>query len=418
MNLGGAWHQLGAGTHEIAYELLQDNIGEGAIFSHKDLEFRLARGSAHGINTLGKGVLWDPQFFDPEHKPKHSLTYPTQEFRCTEEELIGLSETGKSTLSSALEQVNRDLHCRAVLAPALLYQAGSTKIQAVNRMLFACAKRAGDAIGVPTLASIPFGHSTCVDDSGITAVLNAATSLPADGWYVVFEFSGENYPRKKAEVIRCANACIGLAAVRPNLIFGYGGHLSLPVMAWGAAGAGIGHQKTLWQFLRRRFEDDDSEQAKAELKKGGGGKKQIPHFFSSSLWQRLIYTTEVESVLTLPSSFHSKILVPTDYSPAIQPGQPFKPWDLEQSHKHMLTAWANAITHLSAIPCLSSRNEEAVRQMNEQLKLLEELEPHGISFKSSFKAKHLDMWKDVSTELRTRRSSDFEWAELRRGLDA
>ena len=62
---------------------------------------------------------------------------------------------------------------------------------------------------------------------------------------------------------------------------------------------------------------------------------------------------------------------------------------------------------------LSARNEEAVRQMDEQLELLKELEPHGTSFKSSFKAKHLSMWKDVSTELRTQRSSDFEWAELR-----
>lgn len=415
MTLLGAWHQLGSNTHDLAQALLQNNIGDGAILSPKDLDYRLARGSAQGFKNLGKGILWDPQFYDPEHRPKKSLTYPTFEARRSEEELIDLSERGRDALSKALEQINRDLHCSAVIAPALTYQAGSSKIRAVNRMLFTCAKKAGDAIGIPTLASVPFGNSTCFDDSEINAVLNAATALPADGWYVVFEFSGEHFPRKKPEVLRCATACLSLAAARPPLIFGYAGLLSLPVMAWGAAGAGICHQKTMWQFLTRRFQNEDTDQAEARSK-GGGGKKQIPHFFSDSLWQRLVYTAEVESVLQLPDTLHSKILAPTTYSPTLQADQPIPFWALQESHKHLLACWARAITDLANIPSLSQRSKEVTRKLDEQLALWEDITPYGFSFKSSFKAKHLSMWRDVSADLSDRRQIDFDWAELQRTI--
>src|SRR5690606_3990304 len=126
----GAWHQCGYNSQKLVRELMQAGIGVGAIISPKDLAFDNAKEYSKQYRALGKGVLLDPQFYDPELTAGKLGTYPTSQFRQSIGTLGALQAGTISSLADSLETENRELGCDAVLAPAIPYEAARPDIVA------------------------------------------------------------------------------------------------------------------------------------------------------------------------------------------------------------------------------------------------------------------------------------------------
>ena len=98
------------------------------------------------------------------------------------------------------------LRADAVIAPAVVYEAGRADIVQLNARLFAAAKQVADDLKIPVYATVVLGRSVTASDKTMQNVLSQATALSCDGWYFGFEFEDERLPSVRETVRRC---CVG-----------------------------------------------------------------------------------------------------------------------------------------------------------------------------------------------------------------
>ncbi|WIW50348.1 hypothetical protein ML401_34890 (plasmid) [Bradyrhizobium sp. 62B] len=156
------WHQLGFNTQLVVKEFLQ--AGVGVIVSPKDLAHDKALEHASQYKSDGPDVLLNPQFYVPEYSAGKVGTYPTAAFRQPITTLGAVTERDLHGLARALEDENRKFGTSAVVAPALPYEAARPDIEALNSKLFRAAKKAGDAIGVPTYGTVAISQTLSTMD--------------------------------------------------------------------------------------------------------------------------------------------------------------------------------------------------------------------------------------------------------------
>jgi hypothetical protein len=128
----GAWHQFGDRSPKLALEQLNSGSGVGVILSPRDLSFSGTVSYASKYRELGAEVLFDQQFYVPQFSNVKLDSYPTSKHRKAASQLGKLSDQELAALSVALEEVNRAVEANAVVAPALVYQAGRPEIVALN----------------------------------------------------------------------------------------------------------------------------------------------------------------------------------------------------------------------------------------------------------------------------------------------
>lgn len=405
----GLWHQLGYGTENLVLALLQDNVGQGGILSPIDLDFRQSQGTALGFQQAGKGVLWDPQFYDPPLINARSAGYPTHQFRLPVEALSILDLAGQDGLTRALEMVNRSLRSSAVIAPAVIYEAGSPHLWGINQMLFRCAKKAGDHLGIPTLASIPIGSSVSVSEPETLNILGAATALPSDGWYILFEFDRDPVPVSSGRLARCASSCLSLAGTERPILFGFSGLMSLPVMAWGASAVGFGHAATLHQFKGRHFNLRTRLQQAADRRngKGGGGPESL-RFFSSGLWTGLACPDETSPLALLEELFR-KVMIPSPYSQTVMDDPSTAEWSLDEAHMHYAWHIHQQVEALLEIPALIDRANQVKTLIDGQIELWGEVQSRGIAIRQGFHLGYWTAWKDAIQNALRDQKADYDW---------
>ena len=203
----GAWHQCGDKSQKLVVEQLEAGHGAGVILSPRDLTRDKAVEYAAQYAALHAPVLIDPQFYVPDFTNDNLDTYGLSAFRTTLATLGQITDVELSALSTELETLGSELGVWAVVAPAAMYEAGRPDIAELNARLFAAAKSAGDALGVPTLASVTLARSVTGSNATVSASVDAATALPADGWYYAFEFEEERIPSSREAVRRCCGHC-------------------------------------------------------------------------------------------------------------------------------------------------------------------------------------------------------------------
>lgn len=179
-----------------------------------------------------------------------------------------------------LARVNEDLGTNAVVAPAVLYEAGRPDIIAVNAKLFAAAQRVGDSLGLPTYTTVGLGRSVTPATSTTTAALNAATALSAEGWYYAFEFEEERIPSSSDAVFRCCVAGLALAITGTTSTPCLRGSNGSPVVRRRCDRCRCCHSQNLWKFSRERWEQNAGQ--------GGGGADAPARFFSGALWGTIV----------------------------------------------------------------------------------------------------------------------------------
>ncbi len=222
----GAWHQFGDRSQKLALEQLEQQVGVGVILSPRDLSRDLAVEYAVKYRALGAEVLADPQYYIPESDIGHLTSHETAQFRHSVSGLGGIGPAKLAELGDALISWNTDLQTSAVIAPAVIYEAGRPDILDVNAMLFGEAKRAAAANGVPVYASVVLGHSVTSSDGTLSEILAAATALDPDGWYFSFEFREQRIPGATTLVRRFLEAGLVLACTGKPVMHAFAGPMA------------------------------------------------------------------------------------------------------------------------------------------------------------------------------------------------
>lgn len=399
----GPWHQFGDKSQKQVIEQLEHRVGVGVIISPRDLALDNAKKyCVEEYSRFNVDVLYDHQLYVPDFSNAKLKTYPAHDLRASISNLSKVTSDERDSLSQALEEINRDLGSTAVLAPAVVYEANSSDILHLNEDLFSAAKKAGDALGKPTFATVVLGRSVTVSPAEISSALTHATALNAEGWYFAYEFNEPRIPAKVGDVYACGQACLTLATKGKPVIHAFAGPMALLSLGFGATGTAVGHSQTLWQFQRARF---------APPKKGGGGGDAPPRFFSTSLWGTIITPDELA---TLPSPLLQEVLTTTAFSSILTPTTVRTAnWSRWDAGKHLV----NAIC--AKVHSIADSNPTAIGAANAAVQILDDAEglhsriaTAGITLKDESLNLYQPGWLAAMRQLISEKRDDYDYLEL------
>jgi|GEM_PF-1810511 len=397
----GAWHQLGFNSQKVVLELLQSGLGVGAILSPKDLALENAQSYAEEYRATGAGVLLDPQFYEPEFAAGKLSSYPMAQFRQSLTALGALSASAMSGLTVALRDENSALGCDAVIAPAIPYEAARPDIAQLNARLFLAAKAAGDALGIPTYATVVMGSSVTTEGVAAT-ILSSATALSADGWYYAFEFDdAERLPTDVNAVFRYCASGLTLACTGKPVLHAYAGPLANMAFGSGARGAAVGFWQNLWGFSRARYQPVGAQ---------GGGGDAPPRFFSAPLWGTIIFPDEV---LQLAPPLLAQVISHSPYSGPVSTtaGVQWPKWD---SHRHMLHKIMEYSQALAVMADARAAMQNVVTDIAAANALHAQITNQGLILRDNSNA-YQPAWASAGTRLLTDNAADFTWLDLQGG---
>lgn len=388
----GAWHQCGHNSQKTVWELLQSDVGVGAIISPKDLGHVKAIDYAADYRDVGADVLLDPQFYVPQFRSKNLTSYPTAKFR---QSIKMLGAVQPAELSKAIESENRALGTAAVIAPAIPYEAARPDIIALNAKLFEAAKSAGDSIGVPTYGTVVLGRSST---TGAVAdnILSSATALAADGWYYGFEFGDERLSTDLDAVYRYCAAGLTLACTGKPVLHACAGPMALMAFGAGARAAALGFWQNLWGFERGRWQLSGEE---------GGGGGAPARFFSVPLWGTIVYPDETAQLST---ALRSRVMLQSPLSAPTTNSLPWKKWD---AYKHLVHMIARTIQRNAELRNARKAMNAAIRTLETASALHTQIRNTGLQLRDST-ASYQPVWTKAGDDLLVKNSRDFDYLEM------
>lgn len=394
----GAWHQCCFNSQNLVEEQLQNGIGCGAILSPKDVGRNSLISYSKKYKTAGADVLIDQQFYVPEFSNKNLESYAITNFRPKVANFTAIPDAHMDGLANELYALHHDANADGIISPALVYESGRMDIVRLNARLFDTAKRVGDALGIPTYATVIIGNSAINADSLVDGIISYATALDCDGFYFGFEFDDTDaVPADRNHVYRAISAGLSLTCTGKPVLQAFAGPFGLLSFGYGAAGATIGHFKNVWRFDRRRW---------GQTEDGGGGNAP-PRFFSSSLWSTIVYPDETEQ---LSASTRKKVITPSSFSsPVEKAGAPkWAKWD---AYKHLVTVIGTRYGALASTGSAKENSRAIMNQLVEAVALHQTIANEGITLKDKCNL-YQQNWLDSVTELLSKRSDDFEFLEL------
>lgn len=394
----GAWHQCGDRSQRLVLEQLSAGHGVGVILSPRDLTRNKAVEYAAQYAELGAPVLFDPQFYVPDFSNDNLDTYGLSKFRTSLGTLGQISDSDVDQLAGELEALGSELGVCGVIAPAAMYEAGRPDVVVLNARLFEAAKMAGNALGVPTLASVTLAQSATNGDSTVVAAVEAATSINPDGWYYGFEFREERIPSGRDAIRRCCDAGLSFAMTGKPVLHAYAGPMCLLSYAFGATGVGIGHSQNLWRFTRQRWETATGQ---------GGGGDAPSRFFSKNLWGTVIYPDETQ---LMSMALRTRVLTPTSFCQPVvaTPPAPWRRWD---AGKHLVCALADVSAELAELGTARESADRADQRLAEAVTLYGELRGSGVAVRDNADA-YQQNWRLAVADVLASRSADYDYLEL------
>jgi hypothetical protein len=145
----GVWHQCGDRSQKLVEEQLQLGAGVGVILSPRDLSRDNAIAYAERYRTTDAQVLIDHQFFVPDFTNTLCETYPISKFRRSVSALNKISDADLIDFQNELRADHAALKTSAMIAPAVVYEAGRADIVQLNSRLFNAAKAVACELKLP-----------------------------------------------------------------------------------------------------------------------------------------------------------------------------------------------------------------------------------------------------------------------------
>jgi len=393
----GAWHQCGDRSQLLVQEQLERGAGVGVILSPRDLSRPNALEYAGRYHALGAETLLDHQFYVPDFTNPKLNTYAISALRAGISTLNRISDADLTEFENQLRIDHQELGATAVLAPAVVYEAGRMDIVQLNARLFGASKRVGDQLHIPTYATIVLGRSVTAADEITDSILSYATALNSDGWYFAFEFEDERLPSSRASVRRCCSAGLTLACTGKPLLHAYAGPLGLLSFGFGATGIGLGHNQKLWKFTRDHWQGPVGEQ--------GGGGDAPPRFFSAALWGTIIYPDETGQ---LNPQLRNQILTPSPFSTPAIAGLAWPRWD---SGKHLVNVLSTTFARMAEVQNPRDNAQAAIARLQHAVAIHRQIEQAGLFLADSTNV-YQDAWRQAMEDILNGRSGDYDYLNL------
>jgi hypothetical protein len=369
------------------------------ILSPRDLPEHLAFQYSAAYQELSADVLFDQQFYIPNANLGKLGSYDMAHYRQSVATLNQISDQELSGMARELERLNRRTGAAAVIAPAVVYEAGRTDIVDLNCRLFNVAKTVGDSLGVPTYATVVLSESVAGTDSLIEATLAHVTGLNSDGWYFAFEFSDERIPATEIEVLRCCRTGLTLACTGKPVLHAYAGPMGLLSLGFAATGVGIGHNQKLWQFTRGRWEPAANQ---------GGGGDAPPRFFSRALWGTIVYPDEVAF---LPSDLARQVVVHSPFSAPVSGTSPFLAWPRWDANKHLVYTICQTVGEITRAAGPRVAAQAAISILDAAITLHTRIAAPGLRLRDNTAAYQIP-WRNAMRRLLSEHGNDFDYLEL------
>lgn len=391
----GVWHQFGNNSQNLIAEQLQHGNGVGVVLSPRDLSLTNAVTRSAEYRGLGADVVIDLQFYEPEFQNSRFASYEMEAFRQSVSSLCKLGVQELSELARHIERVNREVGACAILAPALVYEAGRPDIVDLNARMFGAAKAAGDSIGIPTYGSIVLGMSTTRSLELAQDLLSSATSMPMSAYYFAVELDQAPIAFDPALVSVVLNMGLTLAATGTPILHAYAGYMGLLSLGVGVDGVAFGHSHNLRHFTRERWQEPQGQ---------GGAGPAPPRYFSSNLWGTIVLPDET----TLARALWARVQSPTPFSP-----QSFSDtnWSRWEANKHLLHNIGTTLTAVGSAGGIRAVASEAISRLNAAVQLHNEIRNLGIEVKDGANLYQFNWSQALATLLRDR-SADYDYLEL------
>jgi hypothetical protein len=392
----GAWHQCGDRSQKLVKEQLLKGAGVGVIISPRDLSRTNAISYAQQYQAMGAEVLIDNQYYIPEFTNGHLDSYPISRFRQGVSSLNKISDQDLTDFTNELRVDHEELGADAVIAPAVVYEAGRADIVQLNARLFAAAKSVADDLKVPVYATVVLGRSVTASDKTMHNVLSHATALSCDGWYFGFEFEDERLPSVRETVHRCCVGGLTLACTGKPVLHAYAGPMGLLSFGFGATGVAVGHSQNLWKFTRDRWMPAASQ---------GGGGDAPARFFSKALWGTIIYPDETSQ---LPATLRNQILTPSPFSGDVTSNLSWSRWE---SGKHLVYVLSQQLTTMSAETNPRKNVAEAIKVLDDALSTHASIQASHVFLADNTTAYQAN-WKAALEDLLKENQADFDFYDL------
>ena len=392
----GAWHQCGDRSQKLVEEQLQQGAGVGVIISPRDLSRKNAITYAEHYRALGAELLLDHQYYVPGFTNERFDSYPISRFRQGVSSLNKISDQDLTDFRNELRVDHEELKADAVIAPAVVYQAGRADILQLNARLFAASKRVADDLKIPIYATVVLGRSVTASDRTLQTVLSQATALSCDGWYFAFEFEDERLPSVRETVRRSCIAGLILACTGKPVLHAYAGPMGLLSFGFGATGVAIGHSQNLWKFTRDRWMPAASQ---------GGGGDAPPRFFSNALWGTIIYPDETSQ---LPAAIRNQVSTPSPFSGPVASNLPWSRWD---SGKHLVYVLAQQFSTMAAETDPRKNARAAIALLDKALSLHATIQQSNVFLGDNTNAYQAN-WKAALEDLLRDNQGDFDFFDL------
>jgi hypothetical protein len=392
----GAWHQCGDRSQKLVEEQLQQGSGVGVIISPRDLSRANAIEYAGRYRALGAELLIDQQYYVPEFRNRWLDSYPISQFRQGVSSLNKISDQDLADFRNELRVDHEELGADALIAPAVVYQAGRTDIVQLNARLFAASKSVANELKIPIYATVVLGRSVTASDHTLQTTLSQATALNCDGWYYAFEFEDERLPSARETVRRCCVAGLTLACTGKPVLHAYAGPMGLLSFGFGATGIAIGHSQNLWKFTRDRWMPPSAQ---------GGGGDAPARFFSGALWGTIIYPDETSQ---LPSAIRTQVLTPSPFSGPVTANLPWSRWD---AGKHLVYILAQQFSVMAGESDPRNNAAAAIAVLDQALSLHDVIE-RSLVFLGDQTNVYQANWKSALEDLLRDNQGDFDFLAL------
>ncbi len=155
----GVWHQCGDRSQKLVEEQLRQGAGAGVVLSPRDLSRDNAIAYSESYRKVGAEVLIDHQFYVPDFTNSRFGSYPISNFRQSVSALNKISDQDLISFQNELRADHAALKASAVIAPAVVYEAGRTDILQLNSRLFGAAKEVAAELQIPIYATVVLGKS-------------------------------------------------------------------------------------------------------------------------------------------------------------------------------------------------------------------------------------------------------------------
>jgi hypothetical protein len=268
---------------------------------------------------------------------------------------------------------------------------------ALNSKLFRAAKKAGNAIGVPTYGTVAISQ-TLSNMELVEKALSGATAEEADGWYSTFEFKEERLPTDVDDVFRFANASLTLACTGAPVLHAFAGPLSILSFGSGATGTAVSFWQNLWGFNRERWKESADQQ--------GGGGNAPPRYFSAPLWGTIVYPDET---LLVDRELRREIMQATSFS---GPTERDLAWDKWESYRHLLLCVASNVTDIASAATAKAAMEMAVARLERAVALHRTIE-RKVALRDNT-SKYQPVWLEVARKMLAEKMQDYEYFEMTR----